>query len=152
MLCAWRWFVSSRGFLLWIWCIFIFLLSAVSMEMSICLVGEAQKPTECVSTVNIDHNTIYWVRHIGQLTPRGSITMETCSKHTFSHVHSNHIQNAYGPLSVLKVPSRICAFVHQTVLYNLRNYKSISENQKKSYHCCLAKMLIPLKKKNNSIM
>lgn len=41
------------------WCIFIFLLSAVSMEMCICLVGEAQKPTQCVSTVNIDHNTIY---------------------------------------------------------------------------------------------
>lgn len=47
-----------------------------------CHVGEAQRPTECVSTVNIDHNTIYWVSCIGQLTPGGNISMETCSKHT----------------------------------------------------------------------
>lgn len=50
---------------------FSFLPSAVSMEMHICLVGETQRPTECVGTVNIDHNTIYWVRYIGQLTAGG---------------------------------------------------------------------------------
>lgn len=45
---------------------FHFYSSAVSMEMHICLVGEMQRPTECVGTVNIDHNTIYWVRYTGQ--------------------------------------------------------------------------------------
>lgn len=74
--------VSSCGFLFGIWCIFIFLPLAVSMEICICLVGEAQRPAECVSTVNIDHNTIYWVRCNGQLTPGGRITMETCTKQT----------------------------------------------------------------------
>lgn len=49
-----------------------------------CLVGEAQKPAECVSTVNIDYNTIYRVRCNGQLTPGGDIAMET-SKHTLPH-------------------------------------------------------------------
>lgn len=73
-------FCHHVDFLVWIWCIFSFLPSAVSMEMHICLVGETQRPTECVGTVNIDHNTIYWVRYIGQLTAGGSITMETCSK------------------------------------------------------------------------
>lgn len=77
-----RWFVPSRGFVFGFWWILIFLSFAVSMEICVCLVGEAQRPAERVSTVNIDHNTIYWVR-CNQLTPGGSITMETCSKHTF---------------------------------------------------------------------
>lgn len=59
------------------------------MEMHICLVGEKQRPTECVGTVNIDHNTIYWVRYIGQLTAGGSITMETCGKHGCSQLLLN---------------------------------------------------------------
>lgn len=49
---------------------------------------EAQKPTECVSTVNIDHNTINWARYSSQLTLGGRITMETCGKHAFSHMHT----------------------------------------------------------------
>lgn len=92
--------MSSRGFLLWIWCIFIFLLSAVSMEMCICLVGEAQKPTECVSTVNIDHNTIYWLRHNGQLAPEGSIAVETlfpfCTKQVYT------VQNVLSAIQDLR--------------------------------------------------
>lgn len=71
----------NMDFLFWIWCICLFLPSAVSMEMHICLVGEPQRPAECVGTVNIDPNTIYWVRYIGQFTAGGSITMETCSRH-----------------------------------------------------------------------
>lgn len=58
------------------------------MEICICLVGEAQRPGECVSTVNIDHNTIYWVRCNGQLTPAGNIAMETCGKHTLFHMYT----------------------------------------------------------------
>lgn len=45
-----------------------------------CLVGEAQKPAECVSTVNIDYNTIHRVRCSGQLTPGGDIAMETSER------------------------------------------------------------------------
>lgn len=104
--------------------------SAVSMEIRICLVGEAQRPAECVSTVNIDHNTIYWVRCNGQLTPGGSITMETSSKHTLFLASTQLLvlhTNAYGSLwSVLKVPTRICALVHRKLLYSQRNYKNIS--------------------------
>lgn len=51
--------------------------SAVSMEMCLCLVAQAQEPAECVSTVNIDHNTIHPFRCTSRLTPGGSIAMET---------------------------------------------------------------------------
>lgn len=95
----------NMDFLFWIWCICLFLPSAVSMEMHICLVGEPQRPAECVGTVNIDPNTIYWVRYIGQFTAGGSITMETCSKHGSSccSICSNlwFMQNASdGPLAL----------------------------------------------------
>lgn len=76
------------------------------MEICMCLVGETQRPTECVSTVNIDHNTIYWVRCIGQLTPGGNISMETCSKHTDELSHIYTVTGVTYKMSVIiyKVP------------------------------------------------
>lgn len=67
------------------------------MEMCICLVGEVQKHTECVSTVNADHNTICWLRHNGQTAPGGSTAVET-----LSHEYEAGIQNALDVLSAIQ--------------------------------------------------
>lgn len=54
-----------------------------------CLVGEAQRPAERVCTVNIDHNTIYWVR-CNQLTQEGiSLWKLAANTHSFPYVHSS---------------------------------------------------------------
>lgn len=76
--------------------IFIFLPSAVSMETRMCLVGEAQRPAECVSTVNIDHNTIYWLRCNGQLTPGGISLWKPAAKHTLHVLTWAHMCAATG--------------------------------------------------------
>lgn len=57
------------------------------MEICMCLVGAAQRPAECVSTVNIDHNTIYRVRCNDRFTPGSNITMETYCKDTRAHTN-----------------------------------------------------------------
>ena len=123
------------------WRILSFLPFAVSMEICVCLVGEAQRPAERVSTVNIDHNTIYWVR-CNQLAPGGSITMETWSKHTvfFSHVHSNwcSIQNVCDvPWSVIWGLCLCTAFsLVQLEESHISEYECIIDNYSYLYNSC----------------
>lgn len=58
---------------------------------------KVQKHTECVSTVNADHNTIYWLRHNGQIAPGGSTAVET-----HSHVYKASIQKDLDVLSAIQ--------------------------------------------------